>query len=118
MRGRRRREAAAHDPQAAGVVHGLDIDLAAAEHVGAAVLADPALESLHVNEAREALVRGSAHPLPVGLHQFQSMSLLLSDQEEAGCPLLKPQPPHASACRGEETVLVGAGAGIKLARSR
>ena len=30
----------------------------------------PALEGLHINEAREALVRGAAHPLAVGLHQF------------------------------------------------
>ena len=47
---------------------GEEIDLAAAEHVGAAVVAHLPLESLHINQTREPLVRGAAHPLAVGLH--------------------------------------------------
>jgi hypothetical protein len=60
-----------HDLQRAGVVldgtHGYST---AADHLGAAVVPEPALERLHIEQAREALVRGAAHPLAVGLHQF------------------------------------------------
>src|SRR6516225_6677637 len=65
-----------------------------------ALLADPALEALHVNQARAALVGGARRPLAAGLHQgghgFSSFQI-----RRGGCPLLTPQPPHASACRGE-----------------
>jgi hypothetical protein len=46
---------------------------AAADHLGAAVVSEPALKVLHINEAREALIRGAAHPLAVGLHQFSQV---------------------------------------------
>ena len=59
-----------HDLQRAGVVldgtHGYST---AADHLGAAVVPEPALESLHIEQAGEALVRCPAHPLAVGLHQ-------------------------------------------------
>jgi hypothetical protein len=60
-----------------------------------------ALESLHVNEAREAFVRGARGPLAVGLHQGSHEFSTPFRSGGAGCPLLMPQPPHASACRGE-----------------
>src|ERR1700747_2561291 len=44
-------------------------ELTTADEDGMALLADPALESLHVNEACEAFVRGARGPLAVGLHQ-------------------------------------------------
>src|SRR5689334_19179892 len=73
MRRRRRGKAVAvsHDLQRAGVVlYGTHGKSAAADHLGAAVVPEPALEGLHIYEAREALVRGAAHPLAVSLHQF------------------------------------------------
>src|ERR1700746_76288 len=94
-----------------------EVDLTATEDMGAAVVADPALEGLHINEAREALVRGAAHPLAVSLHQL-SQFLYSFRSGGAGCPLLRPQPPHASACRGERPYWWGQGQGLNSARKR
>ena len=59
-----------------------DDEMATADDAGMALLADPALEALQLEQAREALVGGARRPLAVGLHQgghefFNS----LSDQE-------------------------------------
>jgi len=60
-----------YDLQRARVIlDGTDVQSAAADHLGAAVDPELALEGPHVYEAREALVRGAAHTLAVGLHQF------------------------------------------------
>jgi hypothetical protein len=39
------------------------------------------LKFLHIEQAREALVRGAARPLAVGLHQFGQFLYSLSGQE-------------------------------------
>src|ERR1700745_4028372 len=71
MRRRRRWKSAPQNLQRARVILDREeVELTATDDVGAAVVADPALEGLHINEAREALVGGAAHPLAVGLHQF------------------------------------------------
>ena len=58
-----------HDLQRAGVVlDGTHGKSAAADHLGAAVVPEAALKALHIQQARKAFVRGTAHPLSVGLH--------------------------------------------------
>src|SRR5206468_12345228 len=52
------------------MLDGANAKSAAADHLATAVVPEPALQRLHINEACESLVRGAAHPLAVGLHQF------------------------------------------------
>src|SRR5260370_42295062 len=105
MRRRRRWKAVAvsHDLQCAGVVlDGTHGKSAAADHLGAAVVSEPALESLHINQAREALVRGAAHPLAVGLHQG-SHGVIYSFHGRGGGGPPPPAPPPPPCCaRGGE----------------
>jgi hypothetical protein len=69
MRQRRRVIIVADHHQTADVVRGrFKGEFATADDCGMALLAKPALESLHVNEAGEALVGGARRPLAVGLH--------------------------------------------------
>src|SRR5580704_5408319 len=101
MRRRRRWKSAPQNLQRARVILDREeVDLTATEDVGAAIVADPALEGLHINEAREALVRGAAHPLAVSLHQFSQFHYSFRSGG-AGCPLLRPRPPQAAAREGE-----------------
>jgi hypothetical protein len=107
-----------HDLQRAGVVldgtHGYST---AADHLGAAVVPEPALESLHIEQAGEALVRCPAHPLAVGLHQGSHEFINSFQVRGAGCPLLWPPLPPAAADEGERPRLVGTDPGIKLLSS-
>src|SRR5262249_43489032 len=50
------------------------------------VLPDAALEGLHLEQAREALVRGAAHPLAMGLHQGSHEYRLLLRSGGGGVP--------------------------------
>src|SRR5215469_14235459 len=73
MRWRRRLKAVtvSQDLERAGVVlDGTNRKSAAADHLGAAVLAHPTLEALHFEQTCEAFVGGARRPLAVGLHQF------------------------------------------------
>src|SRR5260370_25743236 len=97
MRRRRRWKAVAvsHDLQCAGVVlDGTHGKSAAADHLGAAVVPEPALESLHINEAREALVRGAAHPLAVSLPQVRPSIYSFQVRWGGGAPPYTPTPPQ------------------------
>src|SRR5215468_2574980 len=76
-------------------------ELATADDVCVALLADPARKALQIEQAREALIGCARRPLAVGLHQGSHEFLTPFRSGGAGCPLLTPLPPHASACRGE-----------------
>src|SRR5260370_10138798 len=98
MRRRRRWKAVAvsHDLQCAGVVlDGTHGKSAAADHLGAAVVPEPALESLHINEAREALVRGAAHPLAVGVLKFRQIIYSFYGRRGGGASPLAPNAAHS-----------------------
>src|SRR5215471_11195187 len=87
----------AHNLQAPDVVRcRLNDKFATADDCGMALLTDPALEALHVNQAREALIRRARRPLAVSLHQGSHEFFTHFRSGGAGCPLLTPQPPHAS----------------------
>jgi len=99
MRRHRRWKAVAvsHDLQRSGVVlDGAHGKSAAADHLGAAVIPDAALEVLHIEQAREALVRGAAHPLAMGLHQF-SQFLYSFQIRRGGVP--SPDASPLTSCR-------------------
>jgi len=103
MRQRRRviRIIADHHQTADDVRGGFDGEFATADDRGMALLADPTLEGLQFDEAGKAFVFGAGGPLAVGLHQGSHEFSTSFKSGGAGCPLLTPRPPHASACRGE-----------------
>src|SRR2546423_1665232 len=69
-----------------------DGEFATADDVGVALLADPALERLHVSEAGKALIGGARGPLAVGLHQGSHEFLNSFQVRRGGLPS-----PEASA---------------------
>jgi hypothetical protein len=68
-------------------LHEKEFNFTAADDMGAAVVAHPTLEGLHFEQAREALVRGAAHPhgAPTKGHAGQRVcvSLEISARREA-----------------------------------
>src|ERR1700758_1316796 len=84
---------------ALGRIH---LEAAAAEHLGPAAVLDAALERLHVDEARKALVGGAAHPPLRRLGQSRGHLFVAPFRSGvAGCPLLTPRPSQAAAREGE-----------------
>ena len=74
---------------------------ATADDVCVALLANPALEALQLEQAREALVGRARRPLAVGLHQGSHEFFNSFQIRRGGMPSPEASAPHASACRGE-----------------
>src|SRR5215469_11566206 len=72
----------------------------AADDLRPRVFPDAALKLLHLEQAREALIGGAAHPLAMGLHQSSHEFFDSFEVRRGGVPSPTPKPPHASACRG------------------
>src|SRR5689334_25449280 len=78
-----------------------DFQVAAADDMRLAAVPNAALEGLHFEQARKALVRGARGPLAVGLHQF-SQFLYSFQVRRGGVPSPEASAPTRFCVQGWE----------------